>query len=211
MIMNNSKTSTGYHYFTYMDQLDEKTIDLLNEILVKKTEDNEKGVISSWMNTNSKTCDFSVNNNNSETTKKVIEIATTFFNDAGFNVSKNDGYISYISYEYNSLKYAKNDDWIDNIYCANDGFVDVHECIIVTKKEENLKDGNMEVYKKNPNTFLNLIGYEEEDKDVYELKTGTVLVFNGDTLHKLQSFKGTGSFNYIMVTLRDMLSLPEDY
>jgi hypothetical protein len=210
MIMNNNKRSTGYHHFTYMDHLDEKTTDLLNDIVVKKTEDNEYGVISSWMNKNSKTCDISVNSENSETTKKIIEIATTFFNNAGFNVSKNDGYISYISYSYNSLKYAEIDDWIDNIYCANEGFVDVHECIIVTKKGENLKDGNMEVYKKNPNTFLNLFGYEEEDKDVYKLKTGTVLVFNGDTLHKLQSFKGNGSFNYIMVILRDVLSYDKD-
>jgi len=200
--MKNNKTC-----FTYVDQLDEKTIDLLDQIIVGKTEDVENGFIGSWMNKNSKESYVMLKNSKSDTTKKVTDIACTFFKNAGISVNEDYGDISYVSYDYNSAIYASWDNWIDNIYCANDGYesVDVHECIIVTKKGENLKDGNMEVYKKNPYTFLNLIGYEKEDKDVYELEAGTVLVFNGDTIHKLQSFKGNGTFNYIIVTMYDSM------
>jgi hypothetical protein len=202
MIVNYSKTLTGYTCFAYMDKLDEKSIKILNEIVINKTED-YNNYIDSWMNRFSKSSYVTITNNNiSNTTKKVFDIATTFFKNAGLNVDQSNGYISYISYSYNSPNYAPYDDWIDNIYSANECYNDVHECIIVTRKDDEIKDGNMEVYKKNPNTFLNLIGYEEEEKDVYELNTGSVLVLSGDTIHKLQSFRGSGFFNYILVTLK---------
>ena len=59
------------------------------------------------------------------------------------------------------------------------------------------------IYKKDPETFLNFIGYEKVEKMIYELKTGTVLIFNGETVYKPQSFKGNGSFNFITVSLKD--------
>jgi hypothetical protein len=48
--MKNNKTC-----FTYVDQLDEKTIDLLDQIIVGKTEDVENDFASRcWMNKNSR-------------------------------------------------------------------------------------------------------------------------------------------------------------
>lgn len=190
--------------YIYTQELDEKTTCDLDAIVVQKTEDKEKGIIDSWMNKYSNSIDVRVSVNKSESTKKVIDIVTQHFENAGISVNTNDGYITYVSYEYNSSKYIPYDDWVENIYCANEAFVGkVYECIIVTKKDENLKGGNMEVYNKNPNTFFHLIGYEQEERDVYELTTGKVMTFNGETYHKLQTFAGNGSFNFIIVTLYD--------
>jgi hypothetical protein len=211
-MINNIKTMTGYTCFTYLDQLDEKTTKELDEIVLRKTEDSEKGMLDSLLNKNNdKTSHVTIKSSKSDTTKKVLNIALDFFKNAGINVSENHGDISYISYNHNSLNYTSYDDFVGNLYCINDAYQNehYHECIIVTKKGENLKDGNMEVYKKNPVTLLSMFGYEEEEKNVYELNTGTVLVFKGDTLHKLQAFKGDGFFNFIVVSLRDMQCLSD--
>lgn len=203
----------------YIDELNKETIDLLDEIVVRKTEDSEKkGFLESlFEKNNDKTYCVEVGPNKSETTKKVIDIALTFFKNAGINVSENDGVISYISYDHEEkLSYATYDNLVENLYCVNEAYNGYyqryHECIIVTKKGDKLNGGNMEVYKTRSNIFLTLIGYEEEKdaKKVYELKTGTVLVFDGNTQHKLKSFKGNGYFNFIIVTLRDMKALLEE-
>ena len=193
---NDYNNSSEYRCFTYLDQLDEKTIDLLDEIVVRKTEDEERDYIS-------KKAFLMIKKEKSETTKKILDIAISFFNNAGIYVNENNGSILYSSYYYNSSKYSFSDDYIDNITCANEAEKDVHCCIIVTKKGENLKGGDIEIYNKNPYTFFQLIGYEQEEKDIYQLKTGTVLVLDGDTLYKLQTFKGNGSFNFMIITLKD--------
>jgi hypothetical protein len=204
--------------FFYIDQLNEDTINLLDEIVLRKTEDSEtKGFFQSlFEKNNDKTQCVEVGNNKSETTKKVIDIALTFFKKSGINVSENDGYISYISYDHKELNDATYDNLVENLYCVNDGYnryyQRYHECIFVTKKGENLNGGDMEVYKSRSNSFLSLFGYEDEkdDKNIYELKTGTVLVFDGNTQHKLKTFNGDGCFNFIIVTLRDMKALLEE-
>ena len=186
---------------TEVYELDEKTVNELNSIVVNKTEDNDKGIIDSWMNTYTNNFNVRVSENKSESTKKVIDVAKTYFENSGLDVNPNDGYITYVSYEYNSPNYIPCDDFVENIYFANEGLVGSHECIIVTKKDENVKDGNMEVYNKDPNTFFHFIGYEQEEKDIYDLKTGKVMIFKGDTHHKLQTFAGNGIFNFIIVKL----------
>jgi hypothetical protein len=197
-MLNNKEynKSSEYTCFSYRDQLDEKKIDFLDEIIVRKTEDEDSDF-------NSKKSFVTIKNEKSETTKKILEVAISYFNNAGIDVNENNGSILYSSYYYNSKYIASYDRYIDNITCANEAEKDVHCCIIVTKKGENLKGGNIEIYNKNPYTFFQLVGYEQEEKEVYQLKTGTVLVLDGDTLYKLQTFKGTGYFNFIIVTLRD--------
>jgi hypothetical protein len=189
--------------FTY--NIDQKTINELDDIVVKKTEDCENAIF----NENNKSITTRLSSTMSETSRKIVGIAKTFFENTGLLVDQNDGYITYVSYEYNSPKYIDYDDWVENIYCSNETYINVHECIIVTRKDENLKDGNMEVYKNNPNTFLNMIGYEKEEKDVYDLNTGTVMVFNGDTIYKLQTFSGKGIFNFIVITLKDIQDIQD--
>jgi hypothetical protein len=192
--------------FIYTSEIDEKTVNELDKIVVQKTEDQEKGFFDSWMNKYNKSSTVRVTSNKSESTKTVVDTAKTYFENGGLVVNVNNGYITYVSYDVSyyykdDSNYSGNDDWVENVYCANEGFAGVHECIFVTKKEDKLKDVYMEVYNKNPNTFLNLIGYEEEEKDIYELNTGKVMIFNGNTFHKLQSFAGEGCFNFIIVTL----------
>lgn len=189
--------------YIYTQELDEKTTNDLDAIVVQKTEDKEKGIIDEWMNKYSNSTDVRVSVNKSESTRKVIDVVRVHFENSGISVDPNDGYITYVSYEYNSSKYIPYDDWVENIYCANEALTNVHECIIVTRKDENLKDGNMEVYNKNPNTFFHLIGYEQEERDVYELTTGKIMIWKGDVHHKLQEFAGNGVFNFIIVTLRE--------
>jgi hypothetical protein len=200
--MNNTffTSNDGYTCFVYVDQLDEekesdkKLIDILDEIVVIKTEDDEDI---------NKQAVASVKNKKSETTKKVVDIAVSFFNKAGLEVNENVGSILYTSYDYNSSKYADYDGWVDSYTSGNHVDTCTHQCIIVTKKGENLKGGDIQVYKKDPETFLNYIGYEQEEKNIYELKTGSVLVFSGETVYKPQSFKGNGYFNFITVSLKD--------
>lgn len=188
----------------YTQELDEKTTNDLDAIVVQKTEDKEKGIIDEWINKYSNSTDVRVSVNKSESTRKVIDAVRVHFENAGISVDPNDGYITYVSYEYNSSKYIPYDDWVENIYCANEAFSNIHECIIVTRKDENLKGGNMEVYNKNPETFFHFIGYDQEEKYVYEMATGKIVILKGNVHHKLQEFAGNGIFNFIIVRLYDI-------
>ncbi len=208
--MSINSTESEYTTIVYIDHLDEKTTSELDQIVNQKTEDHEKGFLDSIFDKNSKNVCVTVTKKMSETTKKIISIAKPFFENAGLDVNENKGYISYISYEWNSAKYIPYDNTVENVNCANEGFAGCHQCIIVTKKSENLKNGNMEVYNKNPHTFFNLIGYEEDDTEIYKLETGTVIVLNGDAIHKLQSFSGNGVFNFIEVILYENKYNEED-
>jgi len=191
-----------YTPFTYTDKIiDQSTLDQLNQIVINKTEDFDKGILDSFMNKHNKTVCVPVSLK-SDSTKTVQNVAKIFFEKSGLDVNMNsNGYITYISYDYNNSEDVSYDDLVENIYKANEGFAGVHECIIITEKGDNLKQGDMEVYTKYPNSFLTIIGYDKEETDVYELQTGTVMVFNGDTFHKLQSFSGNGRFNFIIVTM----------
>lgn len=178
--------------FVYLDQLDEKTSSILNDILVNKTEDHKHGFLQSILDSNSNNKIFNVrifpNENKSKSTEMILDIASTFFGKAGFYTNKDSGYIDYCSYEK-----AISQSYLSP-YCANEEYRGCNVCIIVTKKEENIKGGNMIVYKNNLND-------EVEEKYVYNLKTGSVIIFDGDTYHDFQSFKG--QINYIIVTLSD--------
>lgn len=193
--------SSDYTFFIYADNIDEKTTTELDNLLVQKTEDYEPGLLESYFSENSKCVLANVSTNMSETSRKIVDIAKKFFDNAGLVVNPTSGYITYLTYDYNSPKYIDYDGFVENVGCVNQNFRNCHECIIVTRKDENLKGGDMEVYKKDPNTFLNLIGYEKEEKDIYKLNTGTVMVFSGDTIRSLKAFSGTGNFNIINVLL----------
>ena len=79
-------------------------------------------------------------------------------------------------------------------------------CNINTNTPCNIKIGgepyNIEIYDEYP-SFLSILGYEKEKKTKVSLKSGTILVVDGYTFHKLQGCSGKGKFNFIQVILSD--------
>lgn len=186
----------------HVDSLDEKTSNQLNGILENKLEDVKpsSSIFEYWKS--GRSVDVRVNIRKSETSRKLIEIAKTYFEKAGLTVNENNGYIYYNSYLYDHPKYDKND--YGSVYCPNESIMGGHECVFVTRKDSTIKGGDLEIYKENPNTFLRMIGLEENpEKETYNLEKGSVFVCSGDTLHQFMNCGGAGIYNVINVTLYD--------
>lgn len=181
-----------------VDSLDEKTTNQLNVILENKLEDVKysSSIFNSWKN--SRSLDVRVDTKMSETSRNILKLAKHFFEKAGLVVNENNGYIYYGSYNINYPKYDKND--YSDVYCAEDS--NVHECVFVTRKDETIKGGDLEIYKEDPHTFLRLFGLDEDpDKDTIYLQTGSVFVCSGQTFHQFLNCGGKGTYNIINVTL----------
>lgn len=188
-----------------IDFIDEKVQQELNQILERKLEDYDRSFSEKLFGydpkNNMKEINVTVNSEKSDTTKKILNIVKPFFDKARAVVNTNYGCITYYSYCYDTPKY------IDTSYAIttmNDSYsprTNVNFCIIITQKDENLKYGDMEIYEEYPG-FLSIFGYETE-KTLLSLKTGTILVVDGYTFHKLQGCSGKGKFNFIEVILSD--------
>lgn len=186
----------------HVDSLDEKTTYELNALLENKLEDVKPSntIFEYWKTVRS--VDIRVNIRKSETSQKLVEIAKIFFEKAGLTVNDNNGYIYYNSYLYDHPKYDKND--YTSVYCPNEELDGVHECVFITRKDRTIKGGDLEIYKENPNTFLRMIGLEENpQKEIYNLKSGSVFVCSGKSLHQFMNCGGSGIYNVINVTLYD--------
>ena len=186
----------------YVDSLDEKTTDYLNNLLENKLEDTQPSstLFEYWKS--GRSIDVRFNINKSETSKKVVDLAKIFFEKAGLSVNDNNGYIYYNSYLYDYPAYAKND--YGGVYCANEDISQGHECVFITRKDYTIKGGNLEIYKENPNTFLRMFGLDEDpEKDTYDLQRGSVFICSGNTLHQFMNCGGSGFYNIIKVILYD--------
>jgi hypothetical protein len=199
----------------YIDSIDEKLQQDLNEIVILKVEDYEPSFSEKLFGydpkNNTKEIGIKVGLEKSDTTSKIINIVKPFFDKAGLKVNTNDGYIDYYSYCYDSPKYIDTNYDISTMNDAYSPSRHVNFCIIITQKNDNLKYGDMEIYEEYP-SFLSIFGYEKEKKKNIYLKNGTVLVVDGRTLHKLQGCSGSGNFNFIQVVLyEDEVEDEDDY
>jgi hypothetical protein len=193
----------------YIDSIDEKLQQDLNEIVILKVEDYEQSFFEKLFGydprNNVKDINVKVGVEKSDTTLKIINIAKNFFDKAGLKVNTNDGYITYYSHCYNTPKYIDTSYTISSMNELISPTRNVNFCIIITQKNEYLKYGDMEIYQEYPN-LKSIFGYYEyndeyENKNKISLKNGTVLVIDGNTLHKLQGCSGIGNFNFIQVVL----------
>lgn len=184
-----------------VDILDEKTFLELQNIFDNKIEDkvSESNFFENW--DMSKYERVRVNMSKSETSRKIINIANKFFQKAGLTVNENNGYIEYVSYLFNKSNYKKDD--YDYVYRANENYDGVHECVIIIRKDEGIKGGNLEIYSENPNTFSRFIGFDNDlpDKLSYSLKPGMVFVCDGSVIHQYLNCGGYGQYDIINVTL----------
>jgi len=182
----------------YTDSLgDENVLEYLNQVLNTKLEDekvnSEKYLFGGCDNMKQYSVKISVKK--SETTQKIVNIVKPFFEKAGLEINTNNGYIHYESNKYDSMKYVNNYE----LGTENEGYWDhVNVCFIITKKSDNLKGGNIDVYNTYP-SFLQMIGYEKEDKNEVCLSEGDVFVMSGDTPYKIKGCSGSGHFNFIIV------------
>jgi hypothetical protein len=180
-------------YFT--DKMDENIVEYLNNILMLKLEDETpKNEFFSAGNCTSKLARVSIKK--SKTSEKIINIVKPFFDNAGLVVNTDNGYIEYLSYKYNGPNFIDTD--VD-IGRENEGYHDdVNSCFLVTHKDNRLKGGNINIYKNYP-TFMQILGYEQEEKTEFNLETGSVFALSGNEGYKLNGCSGFGDFNIIHV------------
>lgn len=195
-------------YMAYIDSIDEKLQEELNEIVERKLEDYERSFFEKIFGydpkNNVKNIDIKVGVEKSYTTSKIINIAKNFFDKFGLKVNINDGYITYYSHIYDTTKYIDTSYVVSSMNEAYSPSRNVNFCIIITQKDNNLKYGDMEIHEEDP-SLLSIFGYNEYEyekkKNKISLNNGTVLLMDGHTLHKLQGCSGLGKFNFIQVVL----------
>jgi len=175
--------------------LDENIVEYLNDILVNKLEDKKPGFFSP---SNSRNHRVRVSQKKSNTTEKIINIVKPFFESSGLIVNPDNGYIDYESYTYNDPKH------IDTTYDISqentEYYSHVNVCYIITQKDTNLKGGNISLYEDYP-SFLQVFGYEKEEKEEVKLEKGSVFLFPGDAYTKLEGCSGSGIFSFISIVL----------
>lgn len=189
----------------FVDLLDEKTLSDIQTIFQHKVEDKPytSNCMESWLK--SKSVDVRINmNNKSESSKMILDIAKKVFDKAGLTINENNGYITYSSYIFNNIKYNK--DNYDYVYSSNsiqEEYTSVHECVIIVKKGENIKGGNLEIYDKHPNTFSRIFGLDnsEPNKEVFNLDSGMIFACDGSTFHQFLNCGGSGQYDIITITL----------
>lgn len=185
----------SYCYSDFTNALDENVVEYLNDIVVNKLEDEKPGFFDPDNMTSKR---VRVTQKKSQTTQKIINIVKPFFENAGMVINPDNGYIEYESYSYNSPKL------IDTSYDISkenpEYYSHVNVCYLITRKDDNLKGGNMYLYKEYP-SFLEILGYEKEENLEVKLKNGSVFLISGDTYHKLSGCSGSGVFSFIRVIL----------
>jgi hypothetical protein len=126
----------------------------------------------------------------------IIKLAKNYFDKAGLKVNEYDGRITFKSCKYlkSPLKISDLDIHIDN-----EEFEDTNTCIFYTEKSDTLKGGNLDIYLKY--TFLQSIGWEKLEPFELKIKSGSVVVFDGNLYHCPQPCGGSGYRNIIIVNL----------
>lgn len=135
-------------------------------------------------------------NNLSSEMIEIIKIAKTYFDKAGLKVDERNGRITFTSCQY--LNSPLNISPFD-IHTDNDEFEDTNTCIFYTDKSDTIKGGNLDIYLEY--TFLQSIGWEQLKPLELGVKTGSVVVFDGNLYHCPQPCGGTGYRNHIIVNL----------
>lgn len=171
----------------YLGSIDENVTFYLNDILRVKLEDHLDSTERESM------IRFSAKKK-SDSTKKIINVIKPFFEESGFKVNLDNGYIGYESFTYNSRQHV---DTLFDISCENQEWDDVQVCYIVTNKDDRLRGGNMTIYKEY--TFWNMIGYTDVISQEIPLHSGSVLIMTGDTYHRLNGCSGFGELNVIRI------------
>lgn len=171
----------------YTDKIDLSIAKDLDYLLATKLEDHPQ-------TGNSKQFEFRfTSKNKSETTRTLIEIVTPFFEKANITFNPNNGRIQYESYRYNSPKHIDNFD----VSSADQEYEDrVVVCYIITRKTENIKGGNITIYK-DYYSFLNMIGYEKSEEIEVPMEVGSIFITRDDVAYKNQGCSGCGYLNQI--------------
>lgn len=201
-------------YHIINNALDENVLEHLNEIVVNKLEDEDEqsGIFNPG---NMKSKIVCVSQKKSKSTEKIINSVIPLFERVGMKVNPNNGYIRYESYTYNDPNFIDTPYDISDISdisdtdCSFSNYYDTYDtccvCYLITRKDQNLKGGNMYLYKEHP-SFLQTIGYEKEENVKVNLEKGTAFFTNGNTLHKLAGCSGTGIFSFICIVLPKQIS-----
>jgi hypothetical protein len=181
----------------YIDKIDKDTYESLNNILLSNFIIPRK-----LLSGQAKTFNSNINNDNS--LSNIIILASSFFNKAGLNVNSNNYIIEFHHFDYDEMASSDSFDF-DNIVCANDILLDTnyHTCIFCTQKDESLYDGNIDIYIDDSN-FFSIIGLKEKKINEIYIKTGDVMVCDGDLQTCQQKYNGNGVKNYIVVYLESV-------
>jgi len=132
----------------------------------------------------------------SEEQKKIIKLAKSYFDKAGLNVNEYKGRITFTSCKYDSHELIH---CPFGIHTDNEEFEDAHTCIFYTQIDEKLKGGDLDIYLEY--TLLQFIGLESMKPLDLGIKTGSVVVFDGNLFHSAQPCSGFGYRNHIIVNL----------
>ena len=114
----------------------------------------------------------------------IIKLAKSYFDKAGLKVDEYDGRITFTSCQYDNIPLTSSP---FDIHTDNEDMYDTNTCIFYTEKSDTLKGGNLDIYL--------------ENKIELALKTGSIVVFDGNLYHCPQSCGGTGYRNHIIVNL----------
>ena len=114
----------------------------------------------------------------------IIKLAKYYFDKAGLKVDEFDGRITFTSCQYNNMPLTSSP---FDIHTDNEDLYDTNTCIFYTEKSDTLKGGNLDIY----------LEYKIE----LAIKTGSIVVFDGNLYHCPQSCGGTGYRNHIIVNL----------
>ena len=114
----------------------------------------------------------------------IIKLAKSYFDKAGLKVDEYDGRITFTSCQYDNMPLTSTP---FDIHTDNEDMSDTNTCIFYTEKSDTLKGGNLDIYL--------------ENKIELAIKTGSIVVFDGNLYHCPQSCGGTGYRNHIIVNL----------
>jgi hypothetical protein len=205
MLVNNERK-------LYVDQVDIKTNDYLNNILSEELKDYQPGFFTQLSNTlfgvdNSKPKirDTFYNFSSDDDTPyyklnndmiKIIKMAKEYFDKAGIVVDEYDGRISFASTQYNSMELTISP---FDIHCDNEDMYRCNTCIFYTEKDNMLRGGNLDIYL--DYSFSQSVGLENPKPFELGIQSGQVVVFDGDLYHCPQPCGGFGYRNTIIVNL----------
>jgi hypothetical protein len=190
----------------FIDTIDENTFIQIKKILETKLEDQNPNhnLLEQWKTVTE--VEVSINRKKSETSKKIIEIAKKYFEKAGLSsVDEDNGYIKYISYEFNHPKYNKYN--YDSVYKTKEEYGDgSYELVMIIQKDEHIRGGDLEVFQENPNTISRMFGLDsdEPEKQTFKLMSGMAFVCDTSVYHQFLNCGGIGQYNIIQVILYSM-------
>lgn len=185
-----------------IDTIEDNTFIQIKQILKTKLEDQNPNhnLLEQWKSVTQ--VEVSINKKKSETSEKMIEIAKKYFEKAGLSIDYDNGYIKYISYEFNHPKYNKYN--YDSVYKTQEEYGDgSYELVMIIQKDEHIRGGDLEVFSENPNTISRLFGLdsEEPEKQIFKLESRMVFLCDTSTYHQFLNCGGVGQYNIIQVIL----------